>query len=58
MTHVGIGDAVRFDYHDKARSSRIESIGRGPSGVYVTVEQVDGSHKTFSQPKISNLRKT
>ena len=56
-SHVGMGDAVRFDYHEKARSGRIEKIGNGPSGVYVTIEQVDGTHKTFSQPEISNLRK-
>ena len=57
MTHVGLGDAVRFDYHEKARSGRIEKIGNGPAGVYVTIAQGDGSHKTFSQPKIHNLRK-
>jgi len=56
-SHVGMGDAVRFDYHDKARSGRINKIGNGPAGVYVIIEQVDGTHKTFSQPKISNLRK-
>ena len=57
MTHVGLGDAVRFDYHEKARSGRIEKIGNGPAGVYVTITQSDGTHKTFSQPKINNLRK-
>ena len=57
MTHVGLGDAVRIDYHDKARSGRIEKIGNGPAGVYVTIEQGDGTHKTFSQPKIQNLRR-
>jgi hypothetical protein len=57
MTHVGIGDAVRFDYHEKTRSGRIEKIGNGPNGVYVTIEQVDGTHKNFSQPEIQNLRK-
>ncbi len=57
MTHVGLGDAVRFDYHDKARSGRIEKIGNGPAGVYVIIAQGDGTHKTFSQPKINNLRK-
>ena len=55
--HVGLGDAVRFDYHEKARSGRIEKIGNGPGGVYVTITQSDGSHKTFSQPKIHNLRR-
>ena len=55
--HVGLGDAVRFDYHEKARSGRIEKIGNGPAGVYVTITQSDGTHKTFSQPKINNLRK-
>ena len=55
--HVGRGASVKFDYHDKARSGRIEKVGNGPNGVYVIIEQVDGSHKTFSQPKISNLRR-
>jgi len=57
MTHVGIGDRVLFDYHGKARSGSIEKIGNGPAGVYVIIAHSDGSHKTFSQPKISNLRK-
>jgi hypothetical protein len=55
--HVGRGASVKFDYHDKARSGRIEKVGNGPNGVYVIIEQVDGTHKTFSQPKISNLRR-
>ena len=55
--HVGRGASVKFDYHDKARSGRIEKVGNGPNGVYVIIEQIDGSHKTFSQPKISNLRR-
>ena len=55
--HVGLGHAVRFDYHEKARSGRIEKIGNGPAGVYVIIAQGDGTHKTFSQPKINNLRK-
>ena len=56
-SYVGIGASVKFDYHDKARSGRIEKVGNGPNGVYVIIEQVDGTHKTFSQPKISNLRR-
>ena len=56
-SYVGIGASVKFDYHDKARSGRIERIGNGPNGVYVIIAQDDGTHKTFSQPKISNLRR-
>ena len=55
--HVGRGASVKFDYHDKARGGRIEKVGNGPNGGYVIIEQVDGTHKTFSQPKISNLRR-
>ena len=55
--YVGIGASVKFDYHDKARSGRIEKVGNGPGGVYVIIAQDDGTHKTFSQPKISNLRR-
>ena len=55
--YVGIGASVKFNYHDKARSGRIERIGNGPNGVYVIIAQDDGTHKTFSQPKISNLRR-
>ena len=54
---IGLGDRVAFDYHNKARFGSIAKIGNGPAGVYVIIEQVDGSHKTFSQPKINNLRK-
>ena len=56
-TYVGRGASVKFDYHDKARSGRIEKVGNGPNGVYVIIAQDDGTHKTFSQPKISNLRR-
>ena len=56
-TYIGRGASVKFDYHDKARSGRIEKVGNGPNGVYVIIEQNDGTHKTFSQPKISNLRR-
>ena len=56
-TYIGRGASVTFDYHDKARSGRIEKVGNGPNGVYVIIEQNDGTHKTFSQPKISNLRR-
>ena len=56
-SYVGIGASVKFDYHDKARSGRIERIGNGPNGVYVIVEQNDGKYKTFSQRKISNLER-
>ena len=55
--HVGLGDRVAFDYHNKARFGSIAKIGNGPAGVYVIITQIDGSHKTFSQPKISNLRR-
>ena len=56
-SYVGIGDSVKFDYHDKARSGRIERIGNGPNGVYVIIEQNDGVFKTFSQRKIQNLQR-
>jgi hypothetical protein len=56
-TYIGRGANVKFDYHDKARSGRIEKVGNGPNGVYVIIAQDDGTHKTFSQPKISNLRR-
>ena len=56
-TYIGRGASVKFDYHEKARSGRIEKVGNGPGGVYVIIEQNDGTHKTFSQPKISNLRR-
>ena len=55
--HIGLGDRVAFDYHNKARFGSIAKIGNGPAGVYVIIEQGDGSHKPFSQPKISNLRR-
>ncbi len=56
-SYVGIGHRVKFDYHDKARSGRIERIGNGPNGVYVIIEQNDGKYKTFSQRKIQNLQR-
>ena len=54
---IGLGDRVTFDYHNKARFGSIAKIGNGPGGVYVIITQSGGSHKTFSQPKISNLRR-
>ena len=56
-TYIGRGASVKFDYHEKARSGRIEKVGNGPGGVYVIIAQDDGTHKTFSQPKISNLQR-
>ena len=56
-TYIGRGASVKFDYHDKARSGRIERIGNGPNGVYVIIEQNDGVFKTFSQRKIQNLQR-
>ena len=56
-SYVGIGASVKFDYHDKARSGRIEKVGNGPNGVYVIIEENDCEYKTFSQPKIQNLRR-
>lgn len=52
----GTGLTVEFDYSGRQRRGTIETIGEGPGGAFLTVRLETGEYKSFSLPKIRNLR--
>ena len=52
----GSGMLVEFDYHGRHRSGKIETIGEGPGGAFLTLRLENGEYKSFSLPKVERLR--
>lgn len=51
------GSRLTFDYHGQCRTGTIDSLGEGPRGAFVTLRHGDGSCKSYSLMKVSNLRR-
>lgn len=52
----GSGMLVEFDYIGRRRMGRVETIGEGPGGAFLTLRLENGEFKSFSLPKIERLR--
>ena len=52
----GSGMLVEFDYHGRRRVGRVETIGEGPRGAFLTLRLENGEYKSFSLPKVERLR--
>jgi hypothetical protein len=49
------GTALEFDYNSRHRFGRLDTVGEGPNGAFLTLKFPDGSYKNFSLSKVENL---
>ena len=50
------GAGLRFTYHGTPREGTLETLGEGPAGAFLLVRHPDGTHKSYSLAKVTDLR--